>query len=110
MSQGGTPHNQKPWPGVGWDRDKRREVALKKVQSEQDLVQRPAHYTSGKIEVIDFIEDQGLDKNHRLACVVKYVARCDKKHTELSKQIQDLRKAEWYLRREIVRRIGQRND
>ena len=62
-----------------------------------DPVNRPAHYTDGKIEVIDFIEDKRLC--YHLGQVVKYVARAGKKDPD--KTIQDLRKAEWYLKRKI---------
>lgn len=60
-----------------------------------DQVNRPSHYTSGKIEVIDFIEDQGL--GFHLGNVVKYVARAGKK--DPTKELQDLQKAAWYLSR-----------
>lgn len=60
-----------------------------------DPVNNPSHYTSGKIEVIDFIEDQKL--GFHLGNVVKYVARAGKK--DPAKVLQDLQKAEWYLKR-----------
>lgn len=62
-----------------------------------DPVNHPSHYTDGKIEVIDFIEDKKL--NFNLGNVIKYVSRAGKKDT--SKTIQDLKKAQWYLNREI---------
>lgn len=62
-----------------------------------DPVNHPAHYTSGKIEVIDFIEDQKLGFN--LGNTVKYIARAGKKDT--SKELEDLEKAKWYLERRI---------
>lgn len=61
-----------------------------------DSVNHPAHYTTGKIEVIDFIEDQKLP--YHLGNVVKYIARAPHKGTEL----QDLKKARWYLDRYIA--------
>lgn len=64
-----------------------------------DLVNHPSHYTHGKIEVIDAIEDWQL--NYHLGQVVKYVARAEYK----GEPIQDLQKARWYLDREIQRRI-----
>ena len=67
---------------------------------ENDPVNHPSHYTDGKIEVIDFIEDKGL--NFHLGNTVKYVARAGKK--DPSKAVQDLEKARWYLDREIRRR------
>lgn len=62
-----------------------------------DPVNRPSHYTSGKIEVIDFIEDQQLD--FCLGNTVKYVARAGKK--DPNKTVEDLEKARWYLNRAI---------
>lgn len=64
-----------------------------------DNVNHPSHYTDGKIEVIDFIEDKKL--NYHRGNVVKYVARAGKK--DPSKEIEDLKKAQWYLNREIQR-------
>lgn len=64
-----------------------------------DIVNHPAHYTDGKIEVIEFIEDKGL--GFHLGNAVKYIARAGKK--DPSKHIEDLKKARWYLNREIER-------
>ena len=62
-----------------------------------DQVNHPSHYTSGKTEVIDAIEDWGL--GFHLGNVVKYVARAGKKNPD--KVIEDLKKARWYLDRKI---------
>lgn len=62
-----------------------------------DAVNHPAHYTFGKIEVLDAIEDWKLP--YHLGNVVKYVARASLKGSE----IQDLRKAQFYLNRHIAR-------
>ena len=62
-----------------------------------DPVNHPSHYTSGKIEVIDFIEDQKLD--FHLANAVKYICRAGKKNPE--KTQEDLEKAVWYINRYI---------
>lgn len=69
-----------------------------------DAVQHPAHYNVGKIEVIDAIEDWGL--NFNLGNVVKYIARADHK----GKPIEDLQKARWYIEREIERRKSGESD
>jgi hypothetical protein len=61
-----------------------------------DPVNHPAHYTSGGIETIDFIEAKRLGYN--LGNVVKYITRSDHKGNKL----EDLRKAQWYLSREIA--------
>lgn len=62
-----------------------------------DPVNHPSHYTNGKIEVIDFIEDQKLD--FHLANAVKYICRAGKKNPE--KTQEDLEKAVWYINRYI---------
>jgi hypothetical protein len=67
-----------------------------------DNVNNPKHYTDGKIEVIDFIEDKGLNF-HKGNCI-KYICRAGKK--DQSKEIEDLEKALWYLKREINRLIN----
>jgi mRNA-degrading endonuclease toxin of MazEF toxin-antitoxin module len=64
-----------------------------------DPVNHPSHYTDGKIEVIDFIEDKKL--NFHRGNAVKYIARAGKK--DPTKTVQDLEKAKWYIEREIAR-------
>jgi hypothetical protein len=64
-----------------------------------DPVNHPSHYTTGRIETIDFIEDKGL--GFHLGNAVKYIVRAGKKDPE--KTVEDLEKAVWYLRREIRR-------
>ena len=64
-----------------------------------DNVNHPSHYTDGKIEVIDFIEDKCL--NFHRGNAVKYIARAGKKNPE--KEVEDLKKAAWYINREIER-------
>lgn len=64
--------------------------------SAADPINHPPHYTFGKIEVIDVIEDWGL--SFHLAQVVKYVARSKHK----GKELEDLRKAQFYLNRLIT--------
>ena len=63
--------------------------------SKADPVNHPAHYKVGGIETIDFIEAKKL--NYNIGNVVKYLTRADHKGNRL----QDLRKAQWYLEREI---------
>ena len=60
-----------------------------------DPVNNPAHYTAGGIETFDFIEAKKLGYN--LGNVVKYITRSGLKGNHL----EDLRKAHWYLTREI---------
>ncbi len=58
-------------------------------------VNHPAYYQAGGIEAIDVIEAWGL--GFCLGNTVKYIARAGKKGNRLT----DLRKAVWYLNREI---------
>ena len=60
-----------------------------------DAVNHPPHYKAGGIETIDFIEAKSL--NYNLGNVIKYITRADHKGNKL----EDLRKAQWYLNREI---------
>lgn len=64
-------------------------------KTEIDPIDNPPHYTHGKIEPMDVIEDWGL--NHHLACVIKYVCRARFK----GDPIGDAKKGEWYLKRFI---------
>ena len=65
---------------------------------DSNIISRPAHYIEGRsIEPITVIEEFGLC--HHLACVVKYLARAGRK----TSIINDLRKAHWYLDRELHR-------
>lgn len=60
-----------------------------------DPVKKPAHYNFSKYEVIKVIEAWKLD--YYIGNVVKYIARAPYKGEEL----QDLKKAQFYLRRKI---------
>lgn len=60
-------------------------------------VNHPTHYNSGKIEVIEAIEDWQL--NFHRGSAVKYIARAGKK--DPAREVEDLEKAIWYLKREI---------
>ena len=64
-----------------------------------DIINHPSHYTDGKIEVIDFIEEKQL--NFHRGNAIKYIARAGKKNKET--EIEDLEKAVWYINREIQR-------
>lgn len=64
-----------------------------------DRIDHPAHYSAGGIEAIDVIEAFGL--GFHLGNVVKYVLRAGRKSADA---LEDLRKAQWYLEREIERR------
>ena len=69
-----------------------------RIVNQGDDINHPSHYTQGDIEVIDYIEDKKL--GYRLGNVVKYVSRAGHKNDA----IKDLKKARWYLNREIAKR------
>ena len=71
------------------------EVKTIELPKQEDVINHPSHYTRGKIEVIDFIEDQQLP--YHLGNVIKYIARAGHKGDKL----EDLKKARWYLDRYI---------
>jgi hypothetical protein len=68
---------------------------IEMLEPKADPVNNPAHYTVGGIETIDFIEAKQFGYN--LGNVIKYVTRADHK----GNKVEDLRKAQWYLAREI---------
>lgn len=72
-----------------------QEVKVVELPITEDVINHPSHYTRGKIEVIDFIEDQQLP--YHLGNVIKYIARAGYKGDKL----EDLKKARWYLDRYI---------
>ena len=86
---------------------KTKKPQLKNMKTEHDPVHdpvnRPKHYTShpSGIEVIDITEHM----NFCLGNVVKYVLRAEHKGNTL----EDLKKARWYLNREIERREHEAN-
>ena len=67
-----------------------------------DPVNKPSHYAEGrKYETIDVIEDWEL--SYRLGNAVKYISRAGRKNDA----VEDLKKAEWYLQREIASLQGE---
>lgn len=66
-------------------------------------VHRPSHYVDGRsMQPIDVIEDWGLDKDHYLANVLKYISRYGRKGSGDDPKLC-LRKAMFYLNRRIER-------
>ena len=62
-----------------------------------EAVNHPNHYQGKTTEVIKVIED--YDLNFCLGNVIKYLLRAGRKDKD--KYLEDLRKASWYLDREI---------
>lgn len=69
-----------------------------------DNVNHPLHYTEGKIECIEYIEDKLTPEEYRgyiKGNVLKYITREKHKNGD-----EDIRKAKWYLDR-LVSRLGE---
>lgn len=68
------------------------------VKEEDDVVNKPPHYTEhpSGIECIQVTEHMSFN----LGNAIKYIWRCDLKKDA----IEDLKKAKWYIEREIDRR------
>ena len=64
-----------------------------------DIVNHPPHYTQGNIEVCVFILDQNL--NYLEGNVVKYISRKTKDNHIPGKRLEDLLKAQWYIKKLI---------
>src|SRR5687767_5119460 len=60
-----------------------------------DPIEHPSHYRQGQFECIDVIEDWGL--GFHLGNCIKYLCRAEHK----GKELEDLKKAKWYLDRYI---------
>lgn len=73
-------------------------IDAKGEQTMSDQVNHPKHYTShpSGVECITVTEHMGFN----IGNAIKYLWRADEK----GNAIEDLRKAEWYVRREIERR------
>lgn len=78
------------------------------ISDEDRAVIKPSHYTYGKYECIDIIED--LTKNlagRQAFCLgntIKYLWRYQHKNG-----IEDLKKAKWYLER-LIAQVGTNED
>jgi hypothetical protein len=71
-----------------------------------DPVNRPDHYTEGGIEAIEVIEAKGHGSGFCYGNALKYLMRAPYKGAEL----EDLRKARWYVERLIVKTEQLRSD
>jgi hypothetical protein len=66
----------------------------------EEKINHPEHYRFGTYEAIKVIEAWGL--GFCLGNVVKYISRAGRKTG--SSELEDLKKAQWYLNREIEER------
>ena len=74
-------------------------VDIKEDEEIVDIVNKPPHYTEhpSGIECIQVTEHMGFN----LGNAIKYIWRCDLKQDA----IEDLKKAKWYIEREIDKRV-----
>ena len=91
----GTPID--PFPDQGEIRDGEIRDQVAETPPAPNLVAHPRHYTGGRFETIEVIEDWGL--GFHLGNAVKYLSRAEKK----GNRREDLRKAAWYVLRELWR-------
>lgn len=78
------------------------------INSENDPVNKPNHYTTGNIEVIEYIKDNlptDLYEGYCIGNVIKYISRYRNKGG-----VEDLRKAAVYLGWAISTVEGERHD
>jgi len=63
-----------------------------------DNINHPKHYTWGKVEAIDFIENMDFCSG----CAIKYIVR----HRHKGTPEEDLKKAKWYIDRLIMQEVS----
>ena len=80
--------------------EKIHEAAARFAAETQDVVNHPAHYTAYPVEVIELVEHMNFCRGN----AVKYIARAGLKSPDT--ELEDLRKAQWYIEREIARLEG----
>lgn len=74
------------------------EEFLREATKTRGVINHPSHYTAYKgIEVIDLTEQMNFNRGN----AVKYIARAGLKDPD--KEVEDLEKAVWYIKREIQR-------
>lgn len=76
------------------------------MSKHKEMVNHPQHYGGDTTyEVIKVLEAWELDFDFDLGNAIKYIARKPKHEGE---RIEDLKKAQWYLRRRIKRMEGEK--
>lgn len=78
-----------------------KNITNKEKTQSYEYVNHPSHYggEDNPYECIKVIEAWGLDKNFDLGTAVRYICRAGEKPDNPT--LQDLKKARWYLDREI---------
>jgi hypothetical protein len=88
---------KEPVPFGGWIYH--GDDTVSEMKAKNDPVNHPKHYTShpSGVECIQITEHMGFN----LGNAMKYIWRADEKNDA----VEDLRKAVWYVQREIAKRI-----
>jgi hypothetical protein len=88
---------KEPIPFGGWMQYS--DDTVHEIKSKHDPVNHPKHYTThpSGVECIQITEHMGFN----LGNAMKYIWRADEKNNA----VEDLRKAVWYVQREIAKRI-----
>jgi hypothetical protein len=68
-----------------------------------DLINHPPHYTKFPVEVIEITEQLDFCRGN----AVKYLCRAGLK--DMATELEDLRKAQWYVNRAIAKLERERN-
>jgi hypothetical protein len=76
-----------------------------KVADDKNI--NPQHYQQGKIQVIDFILDQKM--SYLIASATKYLCRYPHKHKAGEGRLDDLRKARWFIEKQIEEILKEEN-
>lgn len=81
--------------------------ALYNAGIKKDVVNHPDHYTSGGIEVIDYMKaklTQDQFEGYLLGNIIKYTSRYQHKNG-----VEDLKKAQWYINKLIAEKTAERD-
>ena len=89
-----------------WDNLRQRYPAIERTDKDmqpvtEDMVNSPGHYTQGKVECIEGIQESMTTEGYRGYCkgaAIKYLWRYERK----GKPVEDLQKCRWYLDRLIA--------
>lgn len=87
------------WSVVGEWVNKDEVELIEDKAKQEEKVNHPKHYNTGKYEAIDIIEGMDWGKGFNCGNALKYILR----HEHKGKDIEDLEKAIWYLKREVER-------
>lgn len=89
-----------------WDNLRQRYPAIERTDKDmrpvtEDMVNSPGHYTQGKVECIEGIQESMTTEGYQGYCkgaAMKYLWRYERK----GKPVEDLQKCRWYLDRLIA--------